>query len=289
MVTANASTAPFLDSPTLDQEVPDFSYYDSDLEKRVAIQAWSDYAAKKFERLENSECIKEYTLPLSEYRRHLILVISGYNMNATDKNSANLSSRTASFPSRSSEFEHLSNDAGYCSQYQGYDWVCAWDFPAWQCSTNEDGTCSSKAKSINPQTWKTFGNFQPKYCLSERIQQSCRLRFSSSLAWVVIAFNILKLGLLLVCCLPKGPLSRERPLLTVGDTISTFLRQPDSTSKHLSAMSVFELNRWVRDKTRARKRQERGNLRLVNVFYPSKPMRYAHGVPLQRWIILTLL
>jgi hypothetical protein len=52
-----------------------------------------------------------------------------------------------------------------------------------------------------PSNWTTFRHRKAEYCLSKQVNQICALRFSPSLAYVVITFNAMKLLLLLACAL----------------------------------------------------------------------------------------
>jgi hypothetical protein len=146
-----------------------------------------------------------------------------------------------------------------------------------------------EAKIIDASRWKTFHGRKPEYCLSEKVNQTCALRFSSSLAWVVISFNILKLLLLLACCLSNGPLGKERPILTVGDAISSYLRRNDETTRYLSHMGVPDLTLWTGVKTsHAMKDLGKEKVLMKGCLQWKKNVVLFQAVPLRRWIGLTL-
>lgn len=66
-----------------------------------------------------------------------------------------------------------------------------------------------------------------EYCLSEQIPQQCRLQSSIHIAITVIVLNSVKalVMLVLATCI------RDRPLLTIGDALASFLDRPDPYTK----------------------------------------------------------
>jgi hypothetical protein len=250
-------------------------FYPGDESYRLTAGIWERLREVELERLENVDCIREYSLTFSERRRHLILVIAEKEKPTRHEPSRIISHR-ANFGM---------NAYGGC-QPDRYDWLC-YAALGGDCHWGEG--CSKQARRIDPHNWKTFGGLKPEYCLSETVPQTCGLRFSSRLAWVVISFNILKLLILIVCCLPKGPLDREQPLLTIGDAISSFLRHNDQTTSYLCAMGASDLGRWTGDNAWKGVKVQIRNRRLETVYYPLKRNRLFHTVPRYRWILLTLL
>jgi hypothetical protein len=229
---------------------------------------WQEVLKSDLDRLDNADCIREYSSsPLINSRKHLILVV------VPDKGQAN----SSDLGLYQAQFKRK-NKSGQCNR-DGYEWICE---EAFGTSCHWGDGCSKQARSIDPGNWKTFQNAKPVYCLSEKVNQTCTLRFSSNLAWVVICFNGSKLLLLLVCCLPKGPLSKEQPLLTVGDTISSFLREKDMTTPHLSAMGASDLALWTGVKTSKSKM-------LTKETPKWRHHRMLRTVPRRRWIFLTIL
>ncbi|KAI9663492.1 MAG: hypothetical protein M1831_002501 [Alyxoria varia] len=84
-------------------------------------------------------------------------------------------------------------------------------------------------------------------CYARKAEQKCRVLFSLPIAIVVIVCNFAKLATFL-WCLTMGI---RRPLVTVGDAISTFWQNPDKTtaSQPLIAFSEVRRRQWeyVRD------------------------------------------
>lgn len=234
---------------------------------------WKEVRDGKLERLENADCIREYSAPFAYHRRNLILVMP------EDNSTIEEGLHVGAYPVR------LNNKVQGACGPMGYDWIC---HEAFLEKCNGGGGCSKQAQEINPANWTAFEGRKPKYCLSETVPQTCTLRFSSSLAWVVIAFNGLKLLLLIGCSLPKGPLDGEQPLLTVGDAISSFLRRNDETTRHLSAMGTSDLGRWAAAKVEEGTKEPRTKRRLSMIWVPWERDRVFRAVLLQRWRLLLI-
>ena len=78
----------------------------------------------------------------------------------------------------------------------------------------------------DPSTWRPDG-FAANYCLSQKVQQRCGFNVNLITLIVVVICNVGKLvGMLYVSF---G--NFEKPLVTVGDAISSFLECPDPTTK----------------------------------------------------------
>jgi hypothetical protein len=90
----------------------------------------------------------------------------------------------------------------------------------------------------NASDWHPFGA-RIEYCMSERVEQPCKLNFSIHLAVIVIVFNVLKLGAIIASTF----ILRETPLLTIGDAASSFLRDPDLFTADMSLVSQKDVHR----------------------------------------------
>jgi hypothetical protein len=236
-------------------------------------QLWRGVIAKDLERLDNADCIREYSSPLISGRKHLILVLPDDPKRTTNESFLGL--YRAEFNS--------TNEDGKCNK-DGYDWLCQVALRD-ECHWGEG--CSKQARRIDPRNWETFWKRKPEYCLSEKVNQTCALRFSSSLAWVVISFNGLKLLLLLLCCLSKGPLGQEQPILTIGDAISSFLKRNDKTTQHMSAMGAFDLALWTGVEPSDGSNSSAKQRTLTKQYLQWRSYRVLRAVPRRRWVSLT--
>jgi hypothetical protein len=120
-----------------------------------------------------------------------------------------------------------------------YSWICAqFDGSGYKnppsansCNELDEKRCPSLTKFIHDTDWTPSpSRVRVKYCLSTKSKADCRLMLSVQLAWVVVAFNALKLVILSAVWLRI----HERPLLTVGDAIASFLRCPDQATELIS-------------------------------------------------------
>lgn len=68
-------------------------------------------------------------------------------------------------------------------------------------------------------------------CHGQKTDEHCKLLFSSVLCWIVALFSLLKGCLMLLVAFKRG----EKPLLTVGDAVASFLEDED---KHTRSMSL---------------------------------------------------
>lgn len=64
------------------------------------------------------------------------------------------------------------------------------------------------------------------YCLAHRVQEHCKLQFSVTIMIVVIVCNLVKA----ICMGVIAWKQDQQPLVTLGDAIASFLRQPDMTT-----------------------------------------------------------
>ncbi|KXG52210.1 uncharacterized protein PGRI_084940 [Penicillium griseofulvum] len=118
------------------------------------------------------------------------------------------------------------NPNEYVSSSTGpYDWLCL-DFPR-DPGTRPDCNVNSIPKistQIAKNNW-TVTHYKVDYCLAEKQQEHCKLQYSLPITIIVITFNIFKAGILFYMWF-KIP-DTDIPILTIGDAIASFLRQPD--------------------------------------------------------------
>ncbi|KAI9884895.1 MAG: hypothetical protein M1823_003302 [Watsoniomyces obsoletus] len=79
-------------------------------------------------------------------------------------------------------------------------------------------------------------------CLSQRVEEQCRLQFSVVILLVVIACNLIKLG----CLLWTTMRINQPALVTLGDAISSFLQEPDPVTRGYCMASKNQLERGIR-------------------------------------------
>ena len=209
-------------------------------------------------RLENQECINAYATPLLTRRGNLILVTNDTDI-ALPGSTAERTLETVFVPGSSRD-----------CQPHPFQWICGGSSVSSGCEFTFGESCASKWQSIDAANWQPLG-FKVSHCLSEDIEQLCRLQFNRELAAVVIAFNCLK-ALVLAYILLGGV--KETPLLTMGDAVASFLKRPDATTSGLCLMSKESITLW---KKRHIVSEQAGRV------YDSTRPRWATAVSKGRW------
>lgn len=149
-----------------------------------------------------------------------------------------------------------------------YAWMCD-DFvhtplAAWSCSSRIADIRSNSAK------WVVDG-YKVDYCLAEALPQTCTLEFSLPLALVVTLSNLMKV---VVICATAFHL-RNPPLLTVGDAVASFIRQPDEATKSMCLLSREMVSMP----------QSSNNSQLQ---YDENPKQWMSSLSTQRWVACLL-
>ncbi|KAJ5721210.1 uncharacterized protein N7483_009144 [Penicillium malachiteum] len=80
----------------------------------------------------------------------------------------------------------------------------------------------------------------PKSCMFKEATEKCQLSFSPPIALIVLSCSIIKLACMVLATWHK----REEPLLTIGDSIASFLSEPDPTTKGRCMMSRPDTEAW---------------------------------------------
>lgn len=85
-------------------------------------------------------------------------------------------------------------------------------------------------------------------CISQKVEQKCEVQLSFTILLVVIACNIIKIALLLVVVLRLN----HATLVTIGDAIESFIRNPDPYTEDCCLMSSRNVDTlWRSPETRA--------------------------------------
>lgn len=123
-----------------------------------------------------------------------------------------------------------------------FSWTCEFDLDA-EINT---GGCNINKASKSAQPWY-FRGHQIEYCLSQPVQEFCELQFSLPIILIVIVCNLGKMiGMVSIVWKEKS-----EPLITLGDAISSFLNDPDPTTKNmcLADKNEFRKTGWQATKT----------------------------------------
>lgn len=235
-----------------------------------------------WERLDNAACIRTYADDLLNQYRNVILVVS----NTTTANNSLLDI-----------FGYENTMKKLLTQGQSrdpYEWICddpnlrykidrgepaglSFDIYAYPCYT-----LVTKLEAVADQ-WVSK-EYRIDHCLAEKVEGTCSLNFSLDIAIVVMVFNLVKL----LCMCYVAFWIRDRPLITVGDAVESFLRVVDDTSKGICLLGkkqvVFAWDYYASDI--GGRAQE---LSQDPVPFRSKRHKWSSAASIGRWIITLLL
>jgi hypothetical protein len=174
--------------------------------------------APTFENLTDKGCIQAYANDFVSTRRNVLLVVEGVPANGTKGKGSILEVNAYEFVS------------GKDKQYNPYSWIC-------EKSDWLGDECYKKIPSVianlTTDGWPV-GPYKIKYCLSERVEESCSLHFSMALIVVVIVCNFGKVFAMTTILFILG---RSKPLITMGDAIDSFMTENDPCTKGMCLAS----------------------------------------------------
>lgn len=105
-----------------------------------------------------------------------------------------------------------------------YLWLCGVEsLHLSSTSCDADGPIWTRSLDDWNVGWRGGTQYTGEYCLAEKAQQNCKLKYSLPLVMIVVAFNLTKIAILIFMWLGI----HDSPILTIGDAIASFLRYPD--------------------------------------------------------------
>ncbi|KEF63202.1 uncharacterized protein A1O9_01179 [Exophiala aquamarina CBS 119918] len=242
--------------------------------------------ASSWERLDNAACIRTYANDLLSQYRNVILVVS------------NSSSSTAANNSLLDILGYDNTMTALLLRGQSrdpYQWICDDDKIEDKIDIGDPRGLSfsiyaqpcyalvSKLEAVADQ-WVSKG-YDIDHCLAEKVEGTCTLNFSLDIAIVVMVFNLVKI----LCMCYVAFWIRDRPLITVGDAVESFLRVVDDTSKGMCLLSkkqvVFTWDRYARYVSGGRAKE----LPQDPVTFRSKRHKWSSAASGGRWTITVLL
>lgn len=174
--------------------------------------------SKNMTRLGPHECFSAYETDFLSKYDSLVLITTGFNdtdepgYSSLQDRVYKLSTQTVWNPS-------------YSTQTPAYSWMCK-NYGGYRHSSWSK-TCADARPGVDDEDWmvqdEMLNQYKIQYCLAEKTAEKCSLQYSFPLAIVVIVANLAKAILIyLVAYRLRGD-----PLLTLGDAIASFLRNPD--------------------------------------------------------------
>lgn len=121
----------------------------------------------------------------------------------------------------------------YLSSNRNGEWVC-------EDSVSCDISPNTANLRSNPSAWQPGINGQYiSYCLSEQVPEKCRVQSSLHLATVVIVLNLAKAAIMLSLAFRV----KESPLMTIGDTVASYLWQSDPLTENMCLVSKRDMQK----------------------------------------------
>lgn len=198
----------------------------------------------RWQRLEKKDCIKQYGTDFVSTRGDVLVVSSSLN------DSFSVGWVASAIPTQPSSPE------------SSYQWIC-YSYP--ETYPPRAGSCvdvnyvlqraedwkirnyvpSTTTSSLYSNYFEENQDIQVDYCLSQPAEERCKLQFSLSIMVIVIMCNFIKL----VCMSVMQRQHRSPPLVTLGDALSSFLDDPDSTTQEscLASRDHFQKQKWGKD------------------------------------------
>ena len=197
-----------------------------------------------FKKLDNAECISTYGQPFTSDVDTLFVVIGSQN---TSENNTVYGISLASWSSpyygvfamleanTSSQLTNGTLNPSTTMTVMGYetsDWTGD-PYMSWICGASgpdvmyAQGDCNIKQQIKDAATWEIAG-YRISYCLSKIVmEQKCKLQFSSYILIAVTVANAVKA----ICMFLAFFRAKTEPLVTLGDAIQSFLKDPDPQTK----------------------------------------------------------
>lgn len=136
------------------------------------------------------------------------------------------------------------------------------------CPSGNTDPCDERLPGIKaaPAKWEP-DRYALKECYSQPTTEHCKLLFSNSLCWIVTTLNLVK-GILMLFVAFGG--DEEKPLLTVGDAVASFIEEEDVSTDNMCLVP--------------RNRIKKQNWEKIALPHEAKPRRKFAAASRIRWI-----
>jgi hypothetical protein len=178
------------------------------------------------------ECINAYSMTFQSTKGNIYLVV--------EEGSMTVDEAYGGYPSISLEPS--------CSADTGTTWIYSqFQAEAGNCF-EQDGNRFLPRLQAEPSLWAPFSARPVRQCFSEPTDRKCKINYSVHLAIVVILFNAMKTLTILASIFTL----RNNPMLTIGDAVASFLREPDASTFRMCLVSQQRIHNvglsWKRRK-----------------------------------------
>ena len=186
-------------------------------------------------RLDRSDCISTYSDNLlGQYSNVLLVTNLTESAWSPPENPLGRSTNRAS-GSAFDYFVHYPSPPNDMLPFQDINWKC--DDTAGPIAPCTNHTNPWLVEYCSSELCPTTSNASVLYCLAQEVKQSCKVELSLETLIVVIVFNGLKAFCFAFAVRKKG----FGALVTLGDTISSFLSHPDRFTFRLGNLSADEV------------------------------------------------
>ncbi|KAH9233039.1 hypothetical protein K456DRAFT_1837294, partial [Colletotrichum gloeosporioides 23] len=175
--------------------------------------------------IQSDECLRMYAEGFQSSRGNLALIAT------------NNTGETA--PIKYTRAQFSANEQGISPPS---DWICEQQpgFVNRTCKPDDMLPLLLRDSSL----WKPF-NAKIQGCYSQSTSEHCNVLFSYAFGLVITAITFIQ-GILMLCVAFS---KNEKPILTIGDVITSFLKAEDSTTKHmcLKSQNDFSKTGWTQE------------------------------------------
>jgi len=198
-------------------------------------------SASNWTRLNNHDCITQYSQDFITEYRNVITVI-----NVTTGTNSSL---------RQVLVNELPQSGYLGSTYDAFAWICN----DTATMSNAGGEYRENSGGFVPcglitpdlikiaNSWWRSSNYSIAYCLAEPIEADCHLHFAPQFMGPVIAMSVIKVAVMFYIAFRMI----DRPLVTLGDAIESFIVYPDPATRGMCLASGNSLNKTFQNSARA--------------------------------------
>jgi len=225
-----------------------------------------------FEKLDTIDCLNAYAQDFQNSRGDLV-VVAAADIPANDPN------QTTVFAGVDVTAGNLFNTWHYMPPYA---WICN------QIISNTNIFCPDHIDSFrnNISSWQPFG-YPISYCLSEHQRERCRVQSDLSLGLIASILSLAKVVIISIIFFAI----RQNPLLTVGDAMLSFMKDPDPTTRGMCLLDRDEVVRLHREKNTEVTSATEPSAFWLSASRPfwAKRRKWAAAVSRRRWILFSTL
>jgi hypothetical protein len=194
---------------------------------------YSAFKEGRFERLETQACVEAYLQPFQSKRSELLLVADG--------NENGVFGHMEDPPSTSVILDHFDD----CGSHQSFQWMCKqYQMKGVRCPKLCEELFGPLRADAAITNWKPYSNKTVNYCYSMPSEEHCKLKFSTTLLFIVVGLNLFKALLMFTCAFTW---KTDVPMLTVGDAVASFLERPDETTANMCLLTrddIWQMGYW---------------------------------------------